>query len=212
MPGALALLLCWLLIRNLLRHSGTAFELAALTARPPATADVEERQLANVGLRSPAVHLVDSEVANAAAVGSSVDDAAIVVSRGLLDTLNRDETQGVLAHLVGRIGNGDLGIGRTIASLYLTLGLVAAPAACSHRPPCPQCRHRCSGAGILPHRRAPRPRVRLRRRLGAARGSGHRWRRQSESPTTTSYRSVLLLSVMGAEPAFSLHQMVLSWL
>ena len=78
------------------------------------------------GLPPPQVHVVDSPLANAAVTGGSPDDAAVVVSRGLLDGLGREETQGVVAHLVGRVGNGDLAIARTIASLYYTLGLCSA--------------------------------------------------------------------------------------
>ena len=55
--------------------------------------------------------LLDGEVANAAVVGSSPADAVVVVSRRLLDEMDRDETQGVLAHLIASIGNGDLGVG-----------------------------------------------------------------------------------------------------
>ena len=133
-PGAVALTAAWVAVRRLFRHAGTEAELLAMGAREPRPGDLQEHQLVNVvaeiaiagGLPPPPVYVVDSPVANAAVTGSSPDDAAVVVSRGLLDGLNREETQGVVAHLLGRVGNGDLAIARTIASLYYTLGLCSA--------------------------------------------------------------------------------------
>jgi Zn-dependent protease with chaperone function len=101
-----------------------------LGARDPNPRDLEERQLGNVvhemaiaaGVQPPRVMIVDSEAVNAAAAGLGVDDATIVVTRGLLDTLDRDQTQAVLAHVVGSIGNGDLRIASTIFSIYQTWG------------------------------------------------------------------------------------------
>jgi Zn-dependent protease with chaperone function len=49
----------------------------------------------------------------------------VVVSTGLLANATRDELQGVAAHLVGCIANGDLRIGARIASLLGMFGLIA---------------------------------------------------------------------------------------
>jgi Zn-dependent protease with chaperone function len=76
------------------------------------------------GLPAPKIMLVDSVGANAAAVGSSAADAHIVISRRLLDDLDRDQMQAILAHLVGSIGNGDLGIAFTVTSVFETCGLL----------------------------------------------------------------------------------------
>ena len=115
-PGAGVMFLAWLSTRRLLRRWGPGAELIVMGARDPQIGDHEERQLVNLvetmaiaaGARPPAVMMIDVPVANAAAVGSSLDDATIVVTTGLLADLDRDETKGVVAHLVGSIGNGDL--------------------------------------------------------------------------------------------------------
>jgi Zn-dependent protease with chaperone function len=70
--------------------------------------------------------LLDSGTSNAGAVGSSPEDAIIVVGRRLLDELDRDETQGVLSHLIASIGNGDLRVATSILALYQTFGVAAA--------------------------------------------------------------------------------------
>ena len=103
-----------------------------MNAREPNQADLKELQLADIaqemaiaaGLPAPKIMLVDSIGANAAAVGTSPHDARIVISRRLLDDLDRDQMQAILAHLVGSIGNGDLGIAFTVTSVFETCGLL----------------------------------------------------------------------------------------
>jgi Zn-dependent protease with chaperone function len=130
-PGILLMLFFWPILRRLFEHGGVGGVLLTLGAREPNLRDFEERQLVNVveemaiaaGLPAPQVRLLDSGVANAAVVGSSRRDATIVVSRSLLEDLNRDETQGVLAHLIASIGNGDLRGARSIIAIFETFGL-----------------------------------------------------------------------------------------
>ena len=132
LPGAVAMVLIWLGLHSLFLRAGVGGVLLALGAREPREGDPEERQLVNVveemavaaGLRPPRVMLLDSDIANAAAVGTSSDAATVAVSRTMLDELDRDETQGVLGHLVGSTGNGDLRISLIIASVFQAYGLL----------------------------------------------------------------------------------------
>lgn len=132
LPGAVAMVLIWLGLHSLFLRAGVGGVLLALGAREPRDGDQEERQLVNVveemavaaGLRPPRVMLLDSEAANAAAIGKTSEDATVVVSRRVLDELDRDETQGVIGHLVGSTGNGDLRISLTIASVFQAYGLL----------------------------------------------------------------------------------------
>ncbi len=134
LPGIVLMLIIWPILIQLFRHGGVGGVLLSLGAREPVMTDLEERQLVNVveemalaaGLPTPRVRLIDSDAANAAAIGSSPDDATIVVSRPLLDDLDRDETQGVLAHLVASIGNGDLRGAMSIVAIFQTFGFASA--------------------------------------------------------------------------------------
>jgi Zn-dependent protease with chaperone function len=131
-PGILTMLALWLMLRRLFSGAGVGALVSGLGAREPRPADFEERQLVNVveemaiaaGLPAPRVMLFDGDIANAAVVGSSPNDAVVIVSRRLLDEMDRDETQGVLAHLVASIGNGDLGIALMMVTVFRTFGLV----------------------------------------------------------------------------------------
>lgn len=83
----------------------------------PATSDPHERMVLNVveemalasGTPVPPVYVMDSEPGiNAFAAGFSPNDAVIGVNRGTIETLNRSELQGVIAHEFSHILNGDM--------------------------------------------------------------------------------------------------------
>jgi Zn-dependent protease with chaperone function len=63
---------------------------------------------------------------NAAAVGSSLDDATLIVSRRLLDECDREQTEAVVGHLIASIANGDLRIAFLMTSVLLTFGSLVA--------------------------------------------------------------------------------------
>jgi Zn-dependent protease with chaperone function len=92
-------------------------EMAGARRVNPATPDPLERRLLNVveemaiaaGVRVPAVYVMDQERGiNAFAAGYEVSDSIVAVTRGTLETLNRDELQGVVAHEFSHILNGDM--------------------------------------------------------------------------------------------------------
>ncbi|MEX1137013.1 MAG: M48 family metallopeptidase, partial [Balneolales bacterium] len=83
----------------------------------PSTTDQNERRLVNVveemsiasGVAVPDIFVMDKEDSiNAFAAGYSTNDAAVAVTRGTLEQLNRDELQGVIAHEFSHIFNGDM--------------------------------------------------------------------------------------------------------
>jgi Zn-dependent protease with chaperone function len=126
-PGLLAMLVAWWLVRRFLLRNGLGGVLISAGGRPPDPADAEEHQLVNIveeisiaaGIQPPRVLVLPAAVPNAAAFGRSPDNWTIAVSRGLLDDLDRDATQGVVAHLVGSVGNGDLRMQHSLLSLYV---------------------------------------------------------------------------------------------
>lgn len=90
-----------------------------LGGRPldPNTSDLEERRILNVveemaiaaGTPVPDVYLLDGERSiNAFAAGRTRDDAVIGVTRGTTTLLSRDELQGVVAHELSHVLNGDM--------------------------------------------------------------------------------------------------------
>src|SRR5262249_51058887 len=132
LPGMVLTLVLWLCMLALFRRGGVGGALASLNAREPNQGDLKELQLADAaqemaiaaGLPAPKLMLLDSPGANAAAIGTSAQDARIVISRRLLDDLTRDQLQALLAHLVSSVGNGDLHVAFTVTSVFETCGLL----------------------------------------------------------------------------------------
>jgi len=99
------------------------------------TKDAQQKQLLNVveemsiasGISVPPVYLLPESSINAFAAGHTTDDVAIGVTQGLIDTLNREELQGVIAHEFSHIFNGDMKINmRLTGGLHgiLLIGLI----------------------------------------------------------------------------------------
>src|SRR5262245_47431138 len=81
------------------------------------TTDPDERRVLNIveemaiaaGMPVPPVYLLETEPGiNAFAAGHSPNDAVVAVTRGCIQRLSRDELQGVVAHEISHILNGDM--------------------------------------------------------------------------------------------------------
>jgi Zn-dependent protease with chaperone function len=121
-------LISWLCVRYVWIAAGVGRILFSMNARDPREGDLEETQLVNVaeemaiaaGVPVPKLLLLDGGIANAAIVGIRPENSYVVLGRRLLDEFDRDETQGILGHLVGSIANGDLrGAAQIHAMLYV---------------------------------------------------------------------------------------------
>jgi Zn-dependent protease with chaperone function/uncharacterized tellurite resistance protein B-like protein len=119
-------------VRRLAAGGAAVAAMAGARQVGPDTRDALERRLLNVveemaiaaGVRVPAVFVMDHQSAiNAFAAGWEVSSAALVVTRGALEALTRDELQGVVAHEFSHILNGDMRL--NIRMLGVLGGIVA---------------------------------------------------------------------------------------
>ena len=132
-PGAVLMLLAWPFILVLARRAGASVILRHLPSRAIDVSNPRERQLSNVveemaiaaGVQPPPVRIIESPAVNAVAVGLRGSDAVLLATEGFIETLDRDERQAIVAHLMGSVGNGDLEIAATILSVFATWGLIA---------------------------------------------------------------------------------------
>jgi len=60
------------------------------------------------GLPVPKIYIIDEEQPNAFATGRDKNHAVVVVTRGLLERLEKPELEGVLSHELAHIGNKDM--------------------------------------------------------------------------------------------------------
>ena len=105
----------WVILALASFYSGGSIFLAASGARKIAKKDhpvlfnvVEEMTIASGLGRMPDIYIIDEAAPNAFATGRSPEKASVAVTSGLLERLNRDELQGVIAHELGHIKNRDI--------------------------------------------------------------------------------------------------------
>jgi len=67
-----------------------------------------QRQAQQAGIETPEVAIYDSPDMNAFATGMRRNSALVAVSTGLLRGMKRDEVEGVLAHEISHVANGDM--------------------------------------------------------------------------------------------------------
>jgi heat shock protein HtpX len=109
---------------------GDKMVLASVGARELDETRLEERQLRNVveemalasGIPVPAIYVMPEADPNAFATGRSPAHASLAVTEGLLQALDREELQAVVAHEMGHIRNLDI---RTMMIVSVLLGAIA---------------------------------------------------------------------------------------
>jgi heat shock protein HtpX len=69
------------------------------------------------GIPKPSVYVVPEQAPNAFATGRDPSHASIAVTRGLLDTMNRVELEGVIAHELSHVLDRDILVGTIVATL-----------------------------------------------------------------------------------------------
>ena len=77
------------------------------------------------GLPKPAIYVIDDAAPNAFATGRNPRHAAIAVTTGLLDKMNRVELEGVLAHELSHIRNYDILISTMTVTMVGAIALLS---------------------------------------------------------------------------------------
>lgn len=76
--------------------------------------NIVENLAITAGLPKPAVYIMHDASLNAFATGRNAEHAAVAVTTGLLEKLDRSELEGVIAHELAHIGNRDILIGTIV--------------------------------------------------------------------------------------------------
>ena len=77
------------------------------------------------GLPTPSIYIIDDSAPNAFATGRSPQHAAIALTTGILDKLNKQELEGVIAHELSHIGNRDTLVMTIVSVLVGTIALLS---------------------------------------------------------------------------------------
>ncbi|MSP21878.1 MAG: zinc metalloprotease HtpX [Dehalococcoidia bacterium] len=110
---------------------GDAIVLAASHARaveagsyPQLENVVDELSLA-AGIPRPRLYLIDDSAPNAFATGRDPDHASVAVTTGLLDKLDREELQSVIAHELSHVRNLDIRFALLVGVIVGSIALIA---------------------------------------------------------------------------------------
>ena len=94
----------------------------------PRVYDVVERLTQRIGIPMPKLFVIPTDSPNAFATGRNPNHASVAVTQGILDLLNDEELEGVLAHELGHVKNRDIlisSIAATIAGAITFLARMA---------------------------------------------------------------------------------------
>jgi heat shock protein HtpX len=112
-------------------YAGDRMVLAASRAREvthdeaPVLFNVVEEMTIAGGLSMPKVYIIEDSAPNAFATGRDPEHASVAVTSGLLEKLNRDELQGVIAHEMAHVGNFDIRYAMLVGILVGTTVLIS---------------------------------------------------------------------------------------
>jgi len=91
----------------------------------PRAYEVVERLTAKQGLPMPKIYVLPTESPNAFATGRNPQHASVAVTRGILQLLDDEELEGVLAHELGHVKNRDILTSSIAATLAGAITMVA---------------------------------------------------------------------------------------
>ncbi len=113
--GLIIALVVWAIMGLIAYYQGGSIMLSAAGAKKISRNDhprlyniVEEMKIASGLEKMPDIYIIDDPALNAFATGRDPDHAAVAITSGLLQKLNRDELQGVIAHEISHIKNRDV--------------------------------------------------------------------------------------------------------
>ena len=89
----------------------------------PELNNIVENLAITAGIKKPAVYVIEDSSPNAFATGRNEETAAVAATTGLLQILERDELEGVMAHEIAHITNRDIMLSSLIVVLvgFVTL-------------------------------------------------------------------------------------------
>ncbi len=131
-PGILTIAIIFAVVMNIVSYWNS--DKIALRMAKAVPADVSTyRDLYNIvenlsitaGLPKPKVYIIPDTAPNAFATGRNAQHASVAVTQGLLQTLDRSELEGVIAHELAHIGNKDILLMSMVAVLVGFIAIVA---------------------------------------------------------------------------------------
>ena len=87
--------------------------------------EIVQRLTKRAGLPMPALYIIPDQQPNAFATGRNYENAAVAVTEGLLNLLDENEVEAVIAHELSHIKHYDMLIGTVAATIAGAIGMLA---------------------------------------------------------------------------------------
>ena len=112
-------------------YRGALKSIVSVTHAVPATRESHrllyltvENLSITLGIRTPKIYVINDPALNAFAAGHKIENSIIGVTSGLLENLDRQELEGVIAHELSHIVNRDVRLATLVYALVIGLGLM----------------------------------------------------------------------------------------
>jgi heat shock protein HtpX len=92
----------------------------------PRVYQVVERLTQKIGIPMPKIYVIPTDSPNAFATGRNPNHASVAVTQGILNLLNDEELEGVLAHELGHVNNRDILISSVAATVAGAITMLAS--------------------------------------------------------------------------------------
>ncbi len=92
----------------------------------PRLYEIMERLAPKMGIPMPKLYVIPTESPNAFATGRNPQHASVAVTHGILNLLNDEEMEGVLAHELGHVRNRDILISSVAATIAGAITMLAS--------------------------------------------------------------------------------------
>jgi heat shock protein HtpX len=92
----------------------------------PRVYTIVERLAQKIGIPTPKIYVIPTDSPNAFATGRNPKHASVAVTQGILQLLNDEELEGVLAHELGHVNNRDILISSVAATIAGAITMLAS--------------------------------------------------------------------------------------
>lgn len=109
---------------SVVMYMNNAYEVTSFDEKTYILNNILEDMALIANVPKPKLYIIDSEGLNAFATGPNHENSAVAVTRGLLNTLNRAELEGVVAHEMAHIRNYDIRLQTITVALGAVISMI----------------------------------------------------------------------------------------
>lgn len=125
--GVFAVIYTFIMMSNstsVVMYMNNAYEVTSFDEKTCILNNILEDMALIANVPKPKLYIIDSEGLNAFATGPNHENSAVAVTRGLLNTLNRAELEGVVAHEMAHIRNYDIRLQTITVALGAVISII----------------------------------------------------------------------------------------